>query len=148
MSPSLKALPLGQSLAREHDEVQDHKSSLGHNKSDGVQEHGRRKADFRINNHIVHHVTTVLTDRLLLTGTGAAENHHSLRIALLLLIPLNYPSSVPFSLCVTNISDFPQLLFLGKPSTQELNQASRIHCISPYLCPDCSETWTHSPHYR
>lgn len=148
MSPSLKALPLGQSLAREHDEVQDHKSSLGHNKSDRDQEHGRRKADFRINNHIVNHVTTVLTDRLLLTGMGAGENHPSLRIALLLLIPLNYPSSVSFSLCMTNISDFPQLLFLGKPSTQELNQASRIHCISPYLCPDCSETWTHSPHYR
>lgn len=30
----------------------------------------------------------------------------------------------------------------------ELNQASRVYCISPYLCPDCSETWNHSPHYR
>lgn len=60
------------------------------------------------------------------------------------------------SYSITQILHFPalptcyylsQFLFLGRLSMQELNQASRV-LLSPYLCPDCSETWNHSPHYR
>lgn len=115
---------------------------------DRDQEHSKRKADFLINNHTDNHVTMVLTDMLLWTGIYAMDHHHSFRIVLLFLISLNYPSSVPFSLYMTDISDLHQFLFLEKPYMQELNHASRIHCISPYLCPDCSETWNHSLHYR
>lgn len=85
---------------------------------------------------------------LALRGICAMEYHHSFRVVLFLFMPPNYPSSGPFSLCMANISDLPQLLFLGRISMQELNQASRVHYITPYLCPDCSETWNHSPHYR
>lgn len=80
-------------------------------------------------------------------GIYIMEHHCSLRIVLF-FIPLNYPNSVSFPFCMTNISNLPQFLFLGRPSMQKLNQASRVHCVSPYLCLDCSETWNHSPHYR
>lgn len=62
--------------------------------------------------------------------------------------PTQWSKFCAFPPCMANISDLPQFLFLGRPSMQELNQARRVLCISPYLCPDCSGTWNHSPHYR
>ena len=119
------------------------------------QEHSRRKV-FRKRlqnkqsyyNHINNVITMVLTERLLLTGTCPVEHHCSFRIPLLPFIPLSYPSSLYCPLCMTNISGLPHFPFLGRPSMYNWIRQAGLTVLSPYLCPDCSETWNQSPHYR
>lgn len=95
--------------------------------------------DFRINNHI----TIVLTDRLLLTGTSSFIQKW---------VAFFHPSQLPKFCAFPPLHDkhfwLAPVSFSWETLYAELNQASRVHCISPYLCPDCSETWNRSPHYR
>lgn len=70
----------------------------------------------------------------------------SFRTIKFLCILLNYPNSALFSLAyyllLAPVSFSWETFYAGIESDKQGPM------LSPYLCPDCSETWNHSPHYR
>ena len=70
----------------------------------------------------------------------------SLRATKVLCILLNYPNSALFSLAYYLL--FAPVSFSWETFYAGTESGKQSPRLSPYLCPDCSETWNHSPHYR
>lgn len=70
----------------------------------------------------------------------------SLRATKFLCILLNYPNSALFSLAYYLL--FAPVSFSWETFYAGIESGKQSPMLSPYLCPDCSETWNHSPHYR
>lgn len=70
----------------------------------------------------------------------------SFRTIKFLCILLNYPNSVLFSLAYYLL--LAPVSFSWETFYAGIESSKQGPMLSPYLCPDCSETWNHSPHYR
>lgn len=89
-----------------------------------------------------------LINLLPLTGVCVMEYHCSFRM-LFPCTPHNYPSSVSFHPAWQTFLTCLSFFFLGDLLCRNwISQEVWVLCVSPYLCPDCSGTWNHSPHYR
>lgn len=70
----------------------------------------------------------------------------SFRTIKFLCILLSYPNSALFSLAYYLL--FAPVSFSWETFYAGIESGKQGPMLSPYLCPDCSETWNHSPHYR